>query len=104
MSLGGNIEEVGAFLKVEIAQRRGEPIGKGWAADQGGKETLHPDEVSRWFISFARENRSIFQVLDKESGALKGGLLPLGGAEASGGYKGSGIATMVGRHIYSAAV
>ena len=52
--------------------RRGEPIPEGWALDANGKPTTDPKV------------------------ALEGGsLLPLGGTEATSGYKGYGLALMV---------
>lgn len=60
-------------LQIEVQKRKGEPIPKGWAVDQEGQITDDPAEV-----------------LDKD-----GGLLYLGGAEETGGYKGYGLSMMV---------
>ncbi|KAI1728874.1 malate/L-lactate dehydrogenase domain-containing protein [Ditylenchus destructor] len=61
-----------ALGKVELAQRKGEKIPLQWGANSSGKVTDNPDEVV-------------------DGGAL----LPLGGAEETGGYKGTGLAMMV---------
>ncbi|XP_039253952.2 putative oxidoreductase YjmC isoform X2 [Styela clava] len=61
-----------AYGRVEINHRKGIPIPNGWGADPNGRETNEPSEVLNG-----------------------GGLLPLGGAEESGGYKGYGLAMMV---------
>lgn len=56
-----------ALGKVEIQQRKGEPLPTGWALDHRGKETLDAN------LAF-------------ESGRL----MPLGGTEVNSGYKGYG--------------
>jgi len=61
-----------ALGKIELASVKKEKIPKGWGADAKGKETLDPDLVI--------------------SG---GGLLPVGGSEESGGYKGYGLSMLV---------
>lgn len=61
-----------ALGKVELANRKGQSIPDGWAADSSGKMTNNPS--------------------DALSG---GGLMPLGGAEKTGGYKGFGLGLMV---------
>lgn len=61
-----------AIGKVELHKRKGIQIPNGWGADSNGKETNDPSQVLNG-----------------------GGLLPLGGAEESGGYKGYGLAMMV---------
>ncbi|XP_013406152.1 uncharacterized protein LOC106170624 isoform X2 [Lingula anatina] len=61
-----------AYGKVEICQRKGTNMPKGWGVDQAGKETTNPDEVLEG-----------------------GGLMPLGGSEECGGYKGYGLAMLV---------
>lgn len=61
-----------AIGKVELAGRKGQEIPQGWAVDKGGHETTKPAEV-----------------------VPTGGLYPLGGGEASGGYKGYGLAMLV---------
>nr|XP_002127983.2 uncharacterized protein LOC100183774 isoform X2 [Ciona intestinalis] len=61
-----------AFGKVEVAHRKGENIPNGWGADPQGRETNDPTKVLNG-----------------------GGLLPLGGSEIGGGYKGYGLAMMV---------
>ncbi|KAJ8311306.1 hypothetical protein KUTeg_011142 [Tegillarca granosa] len=58
-----------ALGKLEMQDRKGEPIPPGWAVDQDGKET--------------RDAKNFH------------GLLPLGGVEQSSGYKGYGLAMMV---------
>ncbi|KRZ86732.1 Malate dehydrogenase [Trichinella sp. T8] len=61
-----------ALGKIELAERKGEKIPSSWAADKTGKETNNPSD------------------------ALSGGaLLPLGGMEITGGYKGYGLGCMV---------
>lgn len=57
--------------RIEVAARKGIPLGTGWSMDVEGRPTL-----------------------DAQA-AMGGALLPLGGAEESGGYKGYGLATMV---------
>ncbi|XP_033761814.1 LOW QUALITY PROTEIN: uncharacterized oxidoreductase YjmC-like [Pecten maximus] len=58
-----------AWGKVELKQRKGEMLPSGWATDKDGHETRDPSSVT--------------------------GLLPLGGLEQNGGYKGYGLAMMV---------
>jgi LDH2 family malate/lactate/ureidoglycolate dehydrogenase len=54
--------------KLEVYERRGKPLGSGWAVDANGQETLDPKE------------------------ALAGALLPLGGfGTDNGGHKGYGL-------------
>jgi LDH2 family malate/lactate/ureidoglycolate dehydrogenase len=57
--------------KIEIAARRGWRIPEGWAIDAAGSPTQTPQD------------------------ALEGALLPLGGVEETGGYKGYGLALIV---------
>ena len=57
--------------RIEVAQRRGETLPVGWAIAPDGSPATHP------------------QV------ALEGSLLPLGGNEETGGYKGYGLALVV---------
>lgn len=61
-----------AYGKIEVNDRKGIPIPNGWGADSNGKQTNTPSEVLNG-----------------------GGLLPLGGTEESGGYKGYGLSMMV---------
>uniref|UniRef100_G3NH26 Malate dehydrogenase n=1 Tax=Gasterosteus aculeatus aculeatus TaxID=481459 RepID=G3NH26_GASAC len=61
-----------ALGKVELHERRGDTIPEGWGCDAQGKLTTNPKEVL--------------------SG---GGLVPIGGSEATGGYKGFGLGMMV---------
>ena len=61
---------VGSLPKVDECSQW--QIPRGWAVDKGGVETQTPSEV-----------------------VPEGGLLPLGGSEASGGYKGYGLAMLV---------
>jgi len=61
-----------AFGKVEIYNRRDEAIPDGWGCDKNGIQTHDPKEV-----------------------LIDGGLLPLGGLETTGGYKGYGLGMMV---------
>lgn len=61
-----------AFGKVEVNYRKGLPIPEGWGADKDGKVTSDPNKVLN-----------------------DGGLLPLGGAEQTSGYKGYGLAMLV---------
>ena len=61
-----------ALGKVEIQARKDKPIPHGWAVDSDGKETESPHAMING-----------------------GGLLYLGGAEESGGYKGYGLGMMV---------
>ncbi|XP_065834516.1 uncharacterized oxidoreductase YjmC-like [Oscarella lobularis] len=61
-----------AIGKVELHQRKEIPIPTGWGVDSKGNESRSPDAILHG-----------------------GGLSPLGGTEASSGYKGYGLATMV---------
>ncbi|XP_037622730.1 uncharacterized oxidoreductase YjmC-like [Sebastes umbrosus] len=61
-----------ALGKVELHERRGDTIPEGWGCDAQGKLTTDPKKVL--------------------SG---GGLVPIGGSEATGGYKGYGLGMMV---------
>uniref|UniRef100_A0A914DI66 Malate dehydrogenase n=1 Tax=Acrobeloides nanus TaxID=290746 RepID=A0A914DI66_9BILA len=62
-----------AYGKVEVERRLGhKTIPNSWGVDSNGHETTDPEAVVNG-----------------------GGLTPLGGHEATGGYKGSGIAMMV---------
>ena len=61
-----------AFGKVEINHRKGLDIPSTWGADSRGHSTTNPNDVMHG-----------------------GGLLPLGGEELSGGYKGYGLTFMV---------
>ncbi|KAG8012839.1 hypothetical protein GBF38_020753, partial [Nibea albiflora] len=61
-----------ALGKVELYDRRGDPIPEGWGCDASGKLNTDPKKVL--------------------SG---GGLVPIGGSEATGGYKGYGLGMMV---------
>jgi len=58
--------------KLELARRKGMKLPHGWGADKEGQETDDPNKVLNG-----------------------GGLLPLGGADESGGYKGYGLGLMV---------
>lgn len=58
--------------KLELARRKGMKLPHGWGTDCDGVETDDPNKVLNG-----------------------GGLLPLGGADESGGYKGYGLALMV---------
>ncbi|XP_059507859.1 uncharacterized oxidoreductase YjmC-like isoform X4 [Stegostoma tigrinum] len=58
--------------KIEVHQRHGKKIPVGWGCDSKGNGTTDPVEVLKG-----------------------GGLLPLGGNEAAGGYKGYGLSLMV---------
>jgi L-2-hydroxycarboxylate dehydrogenase (NAD+) len=60
-----------AVGKVEVAARRGVPIPQGWALDRHGRPTT---DAGR---------------------ALEGMMLPLGGGQETGGYKGYGLAAAV---------
>ncbi|CAD5211251.1 unnamed protein product [Bursaphelenchus xylophilus] len=62
-----------ALGKIELAERKGEQIPLQWGADKDGKATQDPVDVTQ----------------------RGGGLLPLGGAEETGGYKGTGLGMMV---------
>lgn len=61
-----------AFGKVEMRRRKEIEIPQGWGVDSKGQETVVPEEVVQG-----------------------GGLMPLGGKELTGGYKGYGLAMMV---------
>uniref|UniRef100_A0AC34FW10 Malate dehydrogenase n=1 Tax=Panagrolaimus sp. ES5 TaxID=591445 RepID=A0AC34FW10_9BILA len=62
-----------AFGKVEIAERKGKDfVPSGWGANERGVEELKPEIILQ-----------------------RGGLLPLGGNEERGGYKGTGLCQMV---------
>ncbi|XP_015193811.1 uncharacterized oxidoreductase YjmC-like [Lepisosteus oculatus] len=61
-----------ALGKIELHHRRGDIIPEGWGCDSGGKLSTDPGKVL--------------------SG---GGLVPIGGCEATGGYKGFGLGLMV---------
>lgn len=61
-----------ALGKVELHERRGDTIPEGWGCDPQGQLTTDPKRVL--------------------SG---GGLVPIGGSEATGGYKGYGLGMMV---------
>ncbi|XGW24902.1 hypothetical protein V3C99_006390 [Haemonchus contortus] len=62
-----------AYGKIEVVDRRGgKRIPRAWGADADGIETQDPKEVLNG-----------------------GGLQPLGGSEATGGYKGTGLCMMV---------
>ncbi|KAG7230899.1 hypothetical protein INR49_024927 [Caranx melampygus] len=61
-----------ALGKVELHERRGDPIPEGWGCDPQGKLTTDPKKVLKG-----------------------GGLVPIGGCEATGGYKGYGLGMMV---------
>lgn len=61
-----------ALGKVELHHRRGDQIPIGWGLDNDGKMTPDPAKVLEG-----------------------GGLVPIGGSEATGGYKGYGLGMMV---------
>ncbi|XP_065184547.1 uncharacterized oxidoreductase YjmC-like [Sycon ciliatum] len=61
-----------AIGKVELCKRKDSKIPNGWGVAENGQETNDPNQVLG-----------------------KGGLMPLGGTEVSGGYKGYGLAMMV---------
>src|SRR5258708_3174291 len=61
-----------AYGKIEIAQRRSEPIPEGWAVNSKGRATIDPNEMVNG-----------------------GALLPLGSDRDRGGHKGYGLAIMV---------
>ena len=61
-----------ALGKVEVNRRKGTDIPTGWAVDRNGASTN-----------------------DAEECFVYGGLLPLGGLEENGGYKGFGLGLMV---------
>ncbi|KAI6220186.1 hypothetical protein M3Y95_01058100 [Aphelenchoides besseyi] len=58
-----------ALGKIELAERKGEKINEQWGADSKGRNTDDPTEITQ----------------------QGGGLLPLGGSEETGGYKGFGL-------------
>uniref|UniRef100_A0A1I7T165 Malate dehydrogenase n=2 Tax=Caenorhabditis tropicalis TaxID=1561998 RepID=A0A1I7T165_9PELO len=59
-------------IDVELAARKENPVPLSWGVGAGGKETTDPSKVLNG-----------------------GGLLPLGGVEVSGGYKGYGLSSMI---------
>ncbi|KAJ7998249.1 hypothetical protein DPEC_G00220660 [Dallia pectoralis] len=61
-----------ALGKIELHERRGDTIPEGWGCDSQGRISTDPREVLNG-----------------------GGLVPLGGSEATGGYKGFGLGMMV---------
>ncbi|KAM3870157.1 putative oxidoreductase YjmC [Diretmus argenteus] len=61
-----------ALGKVELYDRRGDSIPEGWGCDPQGKLSTDPSKVLKG-----------------------GGLVPIGGSEATGGYKGYGLGMMV---------
>ncbi|XP_041054076.1 uncharacterized oxidoreductase YjmC-like isoform X1 [Carcharodon carcharias] len=61
-----------ALGKIEVQQRREEKVPVGWGCDSSGKETTDPEQILKG-----------------------GGLVPLGGSEATSGYKGYGLSLMV---------
>ncbi|KAK7109474.1 uncharacterized oxidoreductase YjmC-like [Littorina saxatilis] len=61
-----------ALGKVELNDRKGKPIPKGWGVDSSGKTSTDPKPVVE-----------------------SGGLMPLGGSEECSGYKGYGLSMMV---------
>jgi LDH2 family malate/lactate/ureidoglycolate dehydrogenase len=61
-----------AYGKIEIAQRSGKPIPKGWAIDREGRATTDPEAMM-----------------------AGGALLPLGSDRELGGHKGYGLGLMV---------
>ncbi|XP_008282211.1 uncharacterized protein LOC103358850 [Stegastes partitus] len=61
-----------ALGKIELHDRREDPIPQGWGCDPQGKLTTDPKKVLRG-----------------------GGLVPIGGNEDTGGYKGYGLGMMV---------
>ncbi|XP_072034931.1 uncharacterized oxidoreductase YjmC-like [Amphiura filiformis] len=61
-----------AYGKVELNDMKEIPIPKSWGSNAKGQETTSPKEV-----------------------LTEGGLMPLGGTEECGGYKGYGLAVMV---------
>ena len=58
--------------KIEVYQRRGDPVPSAWGADSDGNPTTDPDRIMEG-----------------------GGLFPLGGPAETGGYKGYGLGAMV---------
>ena len=73
----GDLPKLGDYLppldrgRIEVAMRRGETLRAGWAVDAAGRPTTDADA------------------------AFDGALLPLGGVEESGGYKGYGLGLLV---------
>lgn len=61
-----------AVGKIEIQRRKGAPIPEGWAQDEHGRVTTDPQ------VAY-------------DAGCL----MPLGGAEITSGYKGTGLGLMV---------
>ncbi|KAE9420827.1 hypothetical protein Angca_007218, partial [Angiostrongylus cantonensis] len=61
-----------AIGKIEIAKRRSEKVPETWGVDKSGRVSTNPEAI-----------------LDG------GGLLPLGGSEVTGGYKGYGLGALV---------
>ncbi|XP_072903838.1 uncharacterized oxidoreductase YjmC-like isoform X2 [Hemitrygon akajei] len=61
-----------ALGKIEVQRRHGEMVPEGWGCDPNGKNTTDPASILHG-----------------------GGLLPLGGSEATSGYKGYGLSLMV---------
>uniref|UniRef100_A0A0K0CXI4 Malate dehydrogenase n=1 Tax=Angiostrongylus cantonensis TaxID=6313 RepID=A0A0K0CXI4_ANGCA len=62
----------GTSTKIEIAKRRSEKVPETWGVDKSGRVSTNPEAI-----------------LDG------GGLLPLGGSEVTGGYKGYGLGALV---------
>ncbi|KAI6230459.1 hypothetical protein M3Y99_01065100 [Aphelenchoides fujianensis] len=62
-----------ALGKIELAERKGERINEQWGADKSGRPTDDPADITQ----------------------KGGGLLPLGGCEETGGYKGAGLGMAV---------
>jgi L-2-hydroxycarboxylate dehydrogenase (NAD+) len=63
-----------AFGKIQIYNKKGEPIPDGWGIDSDGLPTNDPDSI--------------------KAGGI-GALLPLGGLDITSGYKGYGMSLMV---------
>ncbi|XP_038663966.1 uncharacterized oxidoreductase YjmC-like [Scyliorhinus canicula] len=61
-----------ALGKIEVQQRRNEEVPEGWGCDSNGKATTNPTLI-----------------------LTGGGLVPLGGSEATSGYKGYGLSMLV---------
>ncbi|KAG8233872.1 hypothetical protein J437_LFUL006895 [Ladona fulva] len=61
-----------ALGKIELQQRKNEPLPLGWAQDKQGQLTTNPNSALEAYC-----------------------LSPLGGAEETSGYKGTGLALMV---------
>ncbi|KAL0967870.1 hypothetical protein UPYG_G00258720 [Umbra pygmaea] len=61
-----------ALGKIELHERRGDMIPEGWGCDSQGRMSTDPGKVLNG-----------------------GGLVPIGGCEATGGYKGFGLGMMV---------